>query len=474
MDQQTYYGYAWMSLVQGTDVLQLVLLHLASYLRLRWFLDRIGHSMGNYASVIRAKMKDIKECVETLFFHIRWILAHGEIALLYAEDLSVYVRRRHRFHPADHRKLDDISEADCYTWFSQNHENMRRLLLHLRVPDTFIHQSNGMIHSGETCFLVYLYHITKGTPFTEMARFVFGGDPRRLSEMNDMFIHYAYNTFYNKISGTSLNQWLPDKLDICRELIFNSVTTGAIEEIQFEEGQVVDRQWILHHFEYDSFRVFGFLDDFALPTARPGNSANQREGFHENIQRAFYSGYFRKHGLKAQVVYLPIGLIGSIFITEIRQNDNGVLNMSGLNDYLCWLLSGHSIRGFFPMSLLHSTILPRYVNPTPEQVYLNLKFASERQCIEHCFCDHRIRFKLFWVPHYFHLFDRGVKVRKQCLLSFLMLNCYYCLDGTRTGYFGHATPTLEEYLPLDEQLLPPPAVDLGDTWDFWIQGPHNI
>jgi hypothetical protein len=23
-------------------------------------------------------------------------------------------------------------------------------------------------------------------------------------------------------------------------------------------------------------------------------------------------------------------------------------------------------------------------------------------------------------------------------------------------------------------LLPPPAVDLGDTWDFWIQGPHNV
>ena len=208
--------------------------------------------MGNYASVIRAKMQDIKECNETLFFHISWILAHCEIALLYAEDLSVYIRRRHQFHPLDHRKLDDISETDCYAWLSQNHKNMHRLLLHLRVPDTFIHQSNGAIHSGEACFLVYLYHITKGTPFTEMARFVFGGDPRRLSEMNDMFIHYAYNTFYNKISGTSLNHWLPDKLDVCRELIFNSVTTGAIEEIQFEDCQVVDRQWILHHFEYDS------------------------------------------------------------------------------------------------------------------------------------------------------------------------------------------------------------------------------
>ena len=151
-----------------------------------------------------------------------------------------------------------------------------------------------------------------------------------------------------------------------------------------------------------------------------------------------------------------------------------------LCDYLCWLLSGYSIRGLLPclycdgIFAIHPTIMPRYVNPTPEQVYLNLKFASERQCIEHVFGDHRTRFKLFSMLHYFHLFDCGVKVRKQCLLSFFMLNCYYCLDGTRLGYFGHATPTLEEYLPLDELLLPPPAVDLGDTWDFWVHGPHNV
>ena len=78
--------------------------------------------------------------------------------------------------------------------------------------------------------------------------------------------------------------------------------------------------------------MFGFLDDFALPTARPGNSATRRYGFFENIQRAFYSGYLRCRGLKAQVVYLPIGLVGSVSITELCQNDNGVLNMSGLNN----------------------------------------------------------------------------------------------------------------------------------------------
>ena len=47
-----------------------------------------------------------------------------------------------------------------------------------------------------------------------------------------------------------------------------------------------------------------------------------------------------------------------------------------------------------------------------------------------------------------------------------MLNCHYCLDGTRSRFFGYATPTLEEYLPLDKQLFPPPAVDLGEVYNF--------
>jgi len=233
-----------------------------------------------------------------------------------------------------------------------------------------------------------------------MARFVFCGDPCRLSEMNDLFISYAYNAFYNKILGKSLDQWLPDKLDLCRELILSSVASGAIEEIEFEDGQVIDPQWLTHHFDFDSFCVFGFLDDFAMPTARHAGSATRTHGFDENIQRAFYSGYLRHHGLKAQVVYLPIGIVGSIFITELRQNDNGVLN-----NYLCWLLSGHFIRGLLPclycngFFAIHPTICPRFVNPTPVQSYLNLKFALERQCIEHVFGDHQTRFKLFSVSH---------------------------------------------------------------------------
>ncbi len=156
----------------------------------------------------------------------------------------------------------------------------------------------------------------------------------------------------------------------------------------------------------------------------------------------------------------------------MRQNDNGVQNMSGLNNYLLDLLHGIFIGGLFPalycdgIFAVLATILPRFRNPTNDLHILNMRLASLRECIEHVLGDHRNRFGIFRFHNRLHLFDRGVHVRKMCMVSFFILNCYYCLDGTRCRFFGHIPPTLEEYLPLDEELIPPPPVDLGLIYEF--------
>lgn len=311
-----------------------------------------------------------------------------------------------------------------------------------------------------------------------MACHTFGGDPCRLLTMSDIMVDHLYLTFYHKISGRSLGQWIPTHLDQCRALIHHALSGSAIEEVQYKNGEEIDRLLILHHFDFDSFQPFGFMDDFGIPTARPGNQTQRHNNFQHDIQRAFYSGYLRRHGLKAQVVYLPIGIIGSVFITELRQNDNGVQNISGLNNYLMDLLHGIFVGHSGDNDDLHPalycndifavlpTILPRFTNPTPDQHLLNLRLASLRQCIEHVFGDHWVRFKFFAVPYYLHLFNRGVKVRRLSLVSFFVLNCYYCINGTRCRYFGHVPPTLDDYLPLDEVLEPPEAIDLGTVWDY--------
>ena len=75
------------------------------------------------------------------------------------------------------------------------------------------------------------------------------------------------------------------------------------------------------------------MDDFKVASARPSNFFRSL-GINLDLQRSVYSGYFCVHGYKAQIVWLPIGLICCVFVCEVRQNDNGVHNISGLNNYL--------------------------------------------------------------------------------------------------------------------------------------------
>ncbi len=88
------------------------------------------------------------------------------------------------------------------------------------------------------------------------------------------------------------------------------------------------------------------------------------------------------------------------------------------------------------------------------------------QCIEHIFGYHWNLFRIFSIPHYLHLFSNGVKVQQMCLVLFLILNCHYCIDGAKSTFFRYVAPTLEDYLPLDEELMLPLAVNLGSVWGY--------
>jgi hypothetical protein len=83
---------------------------------------------------------------------------------------------------------------------------MRHLFIAWRIPESLCNRSNH-IFGGEECFIIFLYHhLMKGVPFTEMAHHVFGGDPQYMSSMFDLIVNHLYIHFYNKISGTSLDQ----------------------------------------------------------------------------------------------------------------------------------------------------------------------------------------------------------------------------------------------------------------------------
>jgi hypothetical protein len=91
MEQETYYRYAEVAVQCVTYILQLILLHQELYITL---CATIGQWSGIciMASAIASawgKMQQIMNALNRMFFVARWIGAHGEIALLYAEDLMV-------------------------------------------------------------------------------------------------------------------------------------------------------------------------------------------------------------------------------------------------------------------------------------------------------------------------------------------------------------------------------------------------
>ena len=55
----------------------------------------------------------------------------------------------------------------------------------------------------------------------------------------------------------------------------------------------------------------------------------------------------------------------------------------------------------------------------------------------------------------------GFDVLEFTVVSFFILNCFTCFN--ETGYFEVYPPTLEEYLPLDEILLPAPDIEETTT-----------
>ena len=112
-------------------------------------------------------------------FLMDWVRMHGEMALLYAEDLRYFIRpRRQRFTKVRYRRISDINSTDADAWFRATPHQLRMLYVHWRIPDTFRNPVSGHMFTGKECFLIFLYHLIKGVTFTKMARQPFGGDPR--------------------------------------------------------------------------------------------------------------------------------------------------------------------------------------------------------------------------------------------------------------------------------------------------------
>ena len=126
-------------------------------------------------------------------------------------------------------------------------------------------------------------------------------------------------------------------------------------------------------------------------------------------------------------------MIGSVFIAALLHNDNWMLYMRGLNSYLVSLLcelvliNGQSPAlygdGVFQILSIIVPLFRLHRALTPDELafflFLNWRYSSLRQCIEHVFGQHRNICGIFDSRTHFLLFMQRDHVVK-CLILFLI------------------------------------------------------
>ena len=255
------------------------------------------------------------------------------------------------------------------------------------------------------------------------------------------FVNLLYRKYYHLISGQSLRLWT-NQIDTFR---------GAIwRKIAFNDDGIQDLTITL-----DNFRVFSFLDTISHKTCMPGtgplDNSNKRRPNAYNIQRAFYSRYGKKHGVKTQVLLLPNGMCGHCWVHSMAQNDKGVINLSGLEEYMKDVLDPFRVGNclMLPATYADSIYMASevvIVKGDNTGVYFD-RMNGLREKIEH----ENGLFVNLWrhiqMVHKLKLYNQKSILIRRVIVYWFITNCYTCLNGnTVATRFNLNPPTLSDYL----------------------------
>jgi len=161
-------------------------------------------------------------------------------------------------------------------------------------------------------------------------------------------------------------------------------------------------------------------------------------------------------------------MVAGVFWAAGAHNDVGVLNLSGLVEYLedvlhpDYEMDGGLLPALYADAIfariIHTTIITRFnvVGNVAEQAIickLNFRMSGVRQSIEHMYGALFNLFHLLKTPRQIKLFNDDQTAYRLGVICFFILNCYTCLKGSAcNAMFNTTPPSLEQHIPLDEEL----------------------
>ncbi len=211
-------------------------------------------------------------------------------------------------------------------------------------------------------------------------------------------------------------------------------------------------------------------------TCRPGSGPaedRQQAPRHDNaqiLQESVYSGYVRHHGLKILTVVFPNGLIVYVYgPISARENDNGALNGSELNQHMIDLQEEIMQAREQGEQILYFSFYGDAIFPILHCITRRQRATIGGQLTARHIAEDRgmsqIRTSAEWpyetVTNLLHVLhskynkhflrrNRTVNdiIHKQLRVVFFLYNCYVCLNGSKfSRFFDVQPPSLEDYLP---------------------------
>jgi hypothetical protein len=173
-----------------------------------------------------------------------WLMCYAEMLILTIKDHLYFERFENHFRDPTNQCIDDLLDTDADDMTGFSHPYLRALMIHLRIQDRLV--VNHQVFTGEECLLIFLYEICHGHTYTHMAKYVFGGDPRRLSDRLCALTDYLYTSFYHKISGNSMATWCTESnITRFRKAIWNRLRHGTVaKEVRGNIGRL-DFAWYI-------------------------------------------------------------------------------------------------------------------------------------------------------------------------------------------------------------------------------------
>ena len=430
-----------------------------------------------------SKLSPIIQTLKKTAFCLSIQLKQAELTI---DNMTVIYRSSNTYYLSDkkNRTINELTDTQAYEWTRFTKVQLHKLLELFHLPHRFtVHQTHHF--DSEFVLLLTLSYFANGENLSTL-KCKFGGNPDFFTSVIKVLVQHLFELFYHRISGDSLSFYTEKDFRSFAEVIYERVKISPKEVDKYEKGLIDEIKEI--QMSLSQFRPLGNIDDTSINSCRPGSGpigkggkfAERREHNHD-IQKAMYSGYAKQHGLKSQAINFPNGMWGSIWVCALKHNDLGVLNMSGLCEYLLDKLpmvkdeNGNDIHmviygdAIFKPS---SVILRRIENPeTDVDKLLNNRMNSCRTSIEMMFGEVFSLFKLLGAKRKMKLYKNGRYNRKLIIIIFFLHNCYTCMNGNSvSSMFNMIPPNIEDYLHLDDNHSlhtdEDDEVPLGYTYDY--------